>query len=128
MPFTKSLVLLVRDLELPHVSQRGVGVVLPRDHEHLEALPAKRLQLRNPAVHVLLVVELADHGVQLEFDAVLEAPFRDFGQLSHVVAIAAADGDIGGFVEGVAGHGEDVDVLPVFLEEGLVDQAAVRDD
>lgn len=39
-------------------------------------------------------------------------------QLCHVVACSASDEEVGGFVEGIAGYGEDVDVFAVLLEEG----------
>ena len=82
----------------------------------------------NAGSHVLGVGEAADDGVELEADAVAAAPGRDAGELAHGIAAAAADGGVGGFVEGVARHGEDVDVLAVLLEEGLRHPAAVRDD
>lgn len=39
-------------------------------------------------------------------------------QLCHVVACSASDEEVGGFVEGIAGNGEDVDAFAVLLEEG----------
>ena len=128
MPGTKRLKLRVRDLVLAHVLERQFRVVLADDHEDLEHLPPERLQAGELRVHVFSPVQLADDGVELEADVELAAPERDVEELADLLAGAAADGDVGLLVEGVAGYGENVDTGGVLAQESLGDAGAVGDD
>lgn len=115
-------------LLVPRGGRGGGGVVLARDEQDLETLPAVGLQGRNVAVHVLGVVVRADDAVELEQHAVLATPARDAEQLAGVRALAAADLDVGGLVEAVAGHGQGVEVGRVRADPGLGDLGPVGDD
>ena len=128
MPLAEEAELLVRDLKLSRVAERLVTAVFFVDDEHLEALPALGADGADGVVHVLLPVVPIDDGVDLEHDAVLVAELREVSEFLQVLAGAAADLDVGGFVEGVAGDGHDVDVLAVLGEPGGGDFAAVGDD
>lgn len=69
-------------------------------------------------VHIFLPIQFANYCVELEFYAGHVTPGFDPVQLCHVVACSASDQEVGGFVEGIARYGEDVDVFAVLLEEG----------
>lgn len=102
MSIAKVVKLFVCDHELAHVAQRLVRVVLAGDHEDLETFPAKGLEGGNLRIHVFGHIEFADDGVEFEFDAVCATPVGDLVEFVHLVAGAAADGDVGWFVERVA--------------------------
>lgn len=133
MPGAEALELGVADLQaagvaLGLVHGGGGGVVLARDEQDLETLPAVGLQGGDVPVHVLVVVVSADDAVELEQDAVLATPARDAEQLADVRALATADFDIGGFVEAVARDGQDVEVGRVRADPALGDLGPVGDD
>lgn len=129
MPITEKLELLIRDLEFAGVAQ-GIGpaAILLGDDEHLEAFPAHGPDGLDGGVHVLVEIIAVDHRVDLEHDAVLLAQDRQLPEFLQMVPLAAADLDVGGFVEGVARHGHDVDVTRVLLQPLGGDFAAVGDD
>ena len=120
--------LFIRDLEFPSIAQRLVAAVFFVDDEDLETLPALRADGSDGGVHVFLPVVPVDDGVDFEHDPILLAELGELLELLKVLARAAADFDVGGFVEGVAGDGHDVDVLAVFGQPGGRDFAAVCDD
>ena len=120
--------LLVRDLEFPSIAQRLVAAVFFVDDEDLEALPALRADGPDGGVHVFLPVVPVDDSVDFEHDAIFLAELGELLELLQMLARAAADFDVGGFVERVAGDGHDVDVSAVFGQPGGGDFAAVRDD
>lgn len=125
---TEVVELLIRDHELPDVSERLFRVVLSGDHQHLKALPPERLESGDVRIHVFVHVEPADHRVQLELDAELPTPVGDQVELVDLIPGPPADRDVSRLVEGVAGDRENVDVAAVFGQERLGHQAAICDN
>ena len=119
---------LVRNLPIPHVPQHPLGIVLPAHHEHLEDLPAERLQPRDHIGHVLGVVQATDDSIELELDIIHAAPVTDVEEPLHIIAIAPPDANVGLLVERVARHGQHVDIAAMLTQELLSDLGAVCDD
>ena len=129
MPLTEVAKLVVRDLKLPRIAQRLVAAaVFLVDDEDLEALPPLGADGADGRVHVLPPVVSVDDGVDFEHDPVLLTQFRQLFEFLQVLARAPADLHVGGFVEGVARDGYDVDVLAVCGQPGGRHFAAVGDD
>ena len=128
VPIAEGSEFFVRDLKLPRIAERRVATVFLVDDEHLKAFPAFGADGADSAVHVFLPIVPIDDRVDLEHDSVLLTELRELSEFLQMLARAAANLDVGGFVEGVTGDGHDVDVLAVLREPGGGDFAAVGDD
>lgn len=128
VPLAERLEFLVRDLELPRVAERLVAAVFFVNNEHLEALPARGPDGPDGFIHIFLPIVPIDHGIDLEHDPILPAQRRELSEFLQMPPRAAADLDVCGLDEGVAGHGHDVNVRAVLGKPGSGDLAAVRDD
>ena len=71
---TEALKLIGSDGELASVTEGFGRVILLWHYQDLVAFPTERLESLDLLVHVLLVVEAANNGVDLKFDAVAVAP------------------------------------------------------
>ena len=118
---------LVGDEEAPRVAERVLGAVFLGHDEHLEDLPAERLDPFDGRVHVFLEIVPVDDGVDFEHDAVLLAHFAQVHERFQVVAGASPDLDVGLVIEGVARDGHDIEVLAVLGQPSAGHLAAVGD-
>jgi len=94
----------------------------------LETLPSERLQLLDGCHHILLPIELADDGVELELDLELSAPVADAKQLLNILSSSATDKLVCLLVEAVTGHSHDIHKLAVLIQPLHGNFGAVRDD
>lgn len=135
MFLTERLPLLGRDEQVSSIPLALVqgrvsraGVILILDEENLETLPAEGLQFLDSRHHVLLPIELADDGVELELDIELSAPVANAEQLLDVFASSTADELVGLLVEAITGYSHDIYELTILAQPSLGNLSAVRDD
>ena len=94
----------------------------------MEALPAKWIELLDRCCHVLLPVERANDGVELEFDPEVAAPVTNQKELLDVLACPTPDLDVGGLIKAVAADAQDVNIDTVLLQPSLGNLGTVGDD
>jgi hypothetical protein len=70
----KAVIFLIGDDELAGISECLPRVVLPSNHQDLEALPTIRLKLFDMLVHIFIPIESTYHSVNLELNAILLTP------------------------------------------------------
>lgn len=115
-------------LRLATYPQRLLRVILPRHNQHLKAFPPKWRHLLNHLIHILLEIIPAHHSIDLELDSIFLTQLTKLHESLEMLASSATDFDVGGFVEGIAGDGHDVEVRGVLFEPGFCDFTAVCDD
>lgn len=117
MCIAKDLNFFITDEKLACISKPFIGVVLPIDDQNLKTLPAKRFQVIDTWIHILVKVQPANDSIDLELDAVLEAEISDLIKIWNLVAGAPANLGVGMFIERITGNGENIDIVPMLGEE-----------
>lgn len=102
-------------------------VVSILNEENLET-PLSEGQFLDSRYHVLLPIELADDGVELELDLEFSAPVANSEQLLDIFARSTADELVGLLVEAITGHSHDIEELAILVQPSLGNFGAVRDD